>query len=314
MTLKALAIAVTLALGVCSPGAFAQTTADPAPEPVTNPALPAPLSETLSDFADVLDPAAEGRIAGMLAAVRAETGVQMVVVTLPSIDSYGGAGQRLDAFAKSLFNAWGVGDAERNDGILMLVVSDAREVRIALGAGYDAVYDGRAARVLSTAVLPELRDGRMAQGIEAGIASSRERLIAPFIEGRPVTVTEGFEAERSPVLQVLGGAAVFLGGAGLLIWRSARARKRCPRCGEATLTRTREVIQPATLLSSGTGMEHMKCTSCGFVDRKQFRVGRGQSVGSSRLNATSGSGGSGSSGSGGFGGGRSSGGGASGKW
>lgn len=313
MTFKALAIAVTLALGVFSPGAFAQTSADPAPEPVINPALPAPQSETLSDLADVLDPAAEGRIAGMLAAVRAETGVQMVVVTLPTIEAYGGAGQRLDAFAKALFNAWGVGDAERNDGILMLVVTDAREVRIALGEGYDAVYDGRAARVLSTAVLPELREGRLAHGIEAGITSSRERLIAPFLEGRPVTVNEGFEAEGSPLLQVLGGAAVFFGGAGLMIWRSSRSRKRCPRCGEATLTRTREVIEPATILSSGTGIEHLKCTSCGHVDRKQFRVGRSQSFGSSRFGSSTGSSG-GSSSSGGFGGGRSSGGGASGKW
>ncbi|TAG17558.1 MAG: TPM domain-containing protein [Rhodobacterales bacterium] len=314
MTIKALAIAVTLALGVFSPGAFAQTSADPAPEPVTNPALPAPLSETLSDFADVLDPAAEGRIAGQLAAVRAETGVQMVVVTLPSIDSYGGAGQRLDAYAKALFNAWGVGDAERNDGIMMLVVSDAREVRIALGAGYDAVYDGRAARVLSTAVLPELREGRMEQGIEAGIASSRERLIAPFIEGRPVTLTDGFAEEIPSNLPWLGGAGAFGAAVIFLFWRSARARKLCPRCGEATLSRTREVIEPATLMSSGTGIEHQKCTSCGFVDRKQFRVGRSQSFGASRLGSTTGSSSGGSSRSGGFGGGRSSGGGASGKW
>jgi uncharacterized protein len=310
MTLKTLAIAVALAFAACVPGSFAQTTE--AVEPA--PALPAPMSETLSDFADVLDPAAEGRIAGMLAAVRAETGVHMVIVTLPAIEGYGGQGMRLDAYAKALFNAWGIGDKERNDGILMLVVSDAREVRIALGAGYDAVYDGRAARVLSTAVLPELREGRMEQGLAAGITSSRERLIAPFLEGRPVTVNEGFEEPTSPLLQVLGGAAVFFGGAGFMLWRAARSRKRCPRCGEATLTRTREVIEPATLLSSGTGIEHLKCTSCGFVDRAPFRVGRTRSMTSSRSSFSSSGGGGGSSGSGGFGGGRSSGGGASGKW
>jgi uncharacterized protein len=314
MTFKALAIAVTLALGVFSPGVFAQTSADPTPEPVTNPALPAPLSETLSDFADVLDPAAEGRIAGMLAAVRAETGVHMVVVTLPSIDAFGGAGQRLDAYAKSLFNTWGVGDAERNDGIMMLVVSDPREVRIALGAGYDAVYDGRAARVLSTAVLPELREGRLAQGIAAGITSSRERLIAPFLEGRPVTLTEGFAEETPTIAPWLGGAGAIGAAAIFLFWRSARSRKLCPRCGEATLTRTREVIEPATILASGTGIEHLKCTSCGYVDRKQFRVGRTKSLSSSRFSSSSGRSGGGSSSSGGFGGGRSSGGGASGKW
>ncbi len=317
MTYKALAIAVTLAFVAMAPAGFAQTAAEPevTPETETGPALPSPISETMSDFADVLDAAAEGRIAGLLAAVRAETGVHMVVVTLPTIEAYGGQGMRLDAYAKALFNAWGIGDGDRNDGILMLVVSDAREVRIALGAGYDAVYDGRAARVLSTAVLPELREGRMAQGIAAGITSTRERLIAPFLEGRPVTLTEGFADESSGIAPWLGGAGAIGGVAALLFWRSARSRKRCPRCGETTLTRTREVIEPATLMSSGTGIEHLKCSTCGYVDRNSFRVGRTQSIGTSRSGSNrSSSGGGGSSGSGGFGGGRSSGGGASGKW
>jgi uncharacterized protein len=220
---------------------------------------------------------------------------------------------RLDAYAKALFNAWGVGVPERNDGILMLVETDAREVRIALGAGYDAVYDGRAARVLSTAVLPALLEGRLAEGIEAGIASSRERLIAPFLEGRPVTLTEGFEPESPSFAPWLAGVGAVGAAFLLLIWRSRQAKKRCPRCGEASLNRTREVIQPATRQSSGTGIEHLTCSSCGFVDRRSFTVGKSTSSGSSR--DRNGGGGSGRGGSGGgFGGGKSSGGGASGKW
>ncbi len=205
MTFKALALAMTLAIVAFAPVGFAQNASEPAVE--AGPALPVPLSETLSDYANTLDAAAEGRIAGMLAAVRAETGVHMVVVTLPSIEAYGGQGMRLDAYGKALFNAWGVGDADSNDGILMLVVTDAREVRIALGSGYDAVYDGRAARVLSTAVLPQMREGRTAQAIEAGITSTRERLIAPFLEGRPVTLNEGFAEESPGIAPWLGGRA-----------------------------------------------------------------------------------------------------------
>ncbi len=299
MFLRALAIALTLAPLAFNYTANAQT-------------LPEPASDTVSDFADVLDPEAEGRIVQLLAATQAETGVQMVVVTLPTIDAYGGEGMRLDSYAKALFNAWGVGAADRNDGILMLIATDAREVRIALGAGYDAVYDGRAARVLSTAVLPEFREGRLAQGIEAGIASSRERLIAPYLAGRPVTLTEGFEAETpSATPWLAGGGAV---GAALVLMglRSSRAKKRCPRCGEPTLNRTKEVIEPATRLSSGTGIEHLTCSNCGFVDRQSFTVGRFSSSGRSSGRSGGGSGSSGSSG--GFGGGRSSGGGASGKW
>jgi uncharacterized protein len=279
--------------------------------------LPQPLSDTVSDFAAVLDATEEGRIQRALETLQAETGVQMVVVTMPSIAVYGGVGQRLDSYAKALFNAWGVGSADRNDGILMLVVTDDREVRIALGAGYDAVYDGRAARVLSTAVLPEFRAGHLAGGIEAGIASSRERLVAPFQLGQPVSLTEGFEPE-SDGTSSLPWVTGFGGIGGLLaygIWRGKRARRTCPSCGAQTLTRTNEVISPAGLFSSGTGMEHLTCTSCGFNDRKSYTIrptSRSRDDDDSSFGGRSSSGGRGRSG--GFGGGRSSGGGASGKW
>lgn len=275
--------------------------------------LPEPMSDTVSDFAGVLDATEEARISRLLTTTREETGVQMVVVTLPSIDAHGGAGMRLDAYAKALFNQWGVGDAERNDGILMLVATEARETRIALGSGYDTVYDGRAARVLSTAVLPEFRAGRIAGGIEAGIASSRERLIAPFIEGRPVTLTEGFdeEGDGSALPWVAGFGGIF-GLVGFGIWRGARARKTCPSCGALKLSRTNEVIDPATRYSSGTGMQHLLCGACGFTDRKSYTISaRGSD---DRDRSSSGRSSAGSGRSGGFGGGKSGGGGASGKW
>jgi uncharacterized protein len=280
--------------------------------------LPQPLSDTVSDFALVLDPTEEGRITRALQQVREETGVQMVVVTMPSITLYGGASMRLDAYAKALFNAWGVGGADRNDGIMMLVATDDREVRIALGSGYDAVYDGRAARVLATAVLPEFRAGQLAGGIEAGIASSRERLIAPFLAGQPVTLTDGFEDESSGSsgLPVAGGIGGIIALAAFAMWRSARSRRTCPKCGANTLTRTREVIEPARTFFSGTGLEHMNCSACGFNDRRSYTI-RPTATGRSRDSGSmfgGSSGGSNGGSSGGFGGGRSSGGGASGKW
>lgn len=303
MVFRALGLAVTLSLFPFT--LVAQT-------------LPEPVSDTVSDFAEVLDATAEARIARLLSEQREATGVQMVVVTMPTIEAFGATqGQRLDAYAKALFNAWGVGAADRNDGILMLIETEGREVRIALGEGYDAVYDGRAARVLSTAVLPAFREGRLAEGIEAGILSSRERLIAPFLEGRPVGLTDGFELipEEAP-----SGLPWLLGGGGLIallgygLVRNSRKRRTCPRCGEQTLTRSHEVIERPSGLSGGMGMEHMLCDSCGHTDRRSYsisRLGGGRSgAGSLGRSSRSGSGGS----RGGFGGGRSSGGGASGKW
>ncbi|MCC6517342.1 MAG: TPM domain-containing protein [Tabrizicola sp.] len=297
MFLRFVAVALTLA----SP-AFSQD-------------LPAPQSDTLSDFAEVLDATEEGRITRLLTDTRAATGVQMVVVTVPGLTAQGGAGMKIESYGKALFNAWGVGGADRNDGILLLLDTESREARIALGAGYDPVYDGRAARVLSTAVLPDLRDGKVATGIEAGIVSARDRLITPFLAGQPVSLTDGFENTGSGTnlrTALLGFGAV-AGVAGFGIWRNRRANRTCPNCGARTLERSREVIQQPTRSENGLGMQHLTCSACGFSDHRSYPVSfssrearRDKTVGRSNRDR----GGNG----GGFGGGRSSGGGATGKW
>lgn len=284
--------------------------------PVLAQDFPQPLSDTVSDFAEVLDATAEGRISRLLDETRTATGVHMVVVTLPGIaEQEGGAGLGIEAYGKALFNAWGAGDADRNDGIMLLLDTQGREARIALGAGYDPVYDGRAARVLSTAVLPPLRSGNYAEGIEAGIVSSRERLIVPFLAGTPVSVTDGFETgeDGSGAMTGLLGVGAAAGLAGFGFWRNRRAQRTCPNCGGHTLERTREVIQQPSRAETGLGMQHLTCSTCGFTDHKSFPISSSaRSV--RRYGTFSGSGSRSSGGGRGFGGGRSSGGGASGKW
>jgi uncharacterized protein len=297
MFLRSLAVALTLAAS-----AEAQT-------------FPEPLSDTLSDFADVLDATEEGRITRLLTDTRTATGVQMVVVTVPGLAADGGAGMTIEAYGKALFNAWGVGAAERNDGILLLLDTNRREARIALGEGYDPVYDGRAARVLSTAVLPALRDGNVATGIEAGIASARDRLITPFLAGQPVTVTDGFpdEGGSSPLTGLFGFGAV-AAVAGYAFWRNRRARVTCPNCGAATLERNREIIDRPTRTQPGLGMQHLTCSACGFIDRKSYPISWSSAEARRDRDPARGRNDRGGGGNGGFGGGRSSGGGATGKW
>jgi uncharacterized protein len=278
--------------------------------------LPDPTESGVLDLAEVLDATEEARIDRLLGETLDSTGVTIEVVTMTDIATHGGAGERLDAYATRLFNDWGIGSAESNDGILILVATGEREARIALGVGYDAVYNERAARVLTTAVLPEFRAGRIAAGIEAGIVSARLRLIAPFLEGRPVSASEGFEAPKSSepsAVPYVAGIGGILGLIGFMVLRNSRIQRTCPNCGEETLTRTKEEIEPATAFSSGTGLEHLLCNSCGFTDRKTYTFRRSQSGAGGRRSFL---GGGSSSGSGrsSRSGGRSSGGGASGKW
>ncbi|MDP3263279.1 MAG: TPM domain-containing protein [Tabrizicola sp.] len=276
--------------------------------------LPQPLTDTVSDFAGILTPAAEADIAGLIERTRDETGVHVAVATMERIADYGGGGGTITSYARALFNAWGIGAAGRNDGILILVAVEDREARIALGSAYDAVYDGRAQRVIDTAMLPEFREDRFAKGILDGVQATRERLVEPFIAGNPVTVDDGFAQDDTWTF--LGLGAVAAAAAGLFGLRSYRnGRRRCPKCRNLTLKRVRDIAKEATATSEGTGIEHLTCTSCGHTERHPFiiPVRRESSRFSGRGPGGSSGGGAGGS-SGGFGGGRSSGGGATGKW
>lgn len=264
MTFRILGLALTTVLSLASPGAGQNL-----PEKPEGPIL---------DLAEVLDATEEARILGQLDRTLAETGVEVMVVTVPDVADHGGAGLRLETYAKALFDSWGVGGRDRDDGILILVATTAGEARLALGPGYDPVYDKRAALVLSSAILPEFRAGRISGGIEAGIALTRAQLVVPFLAGQPVSATDGFEPPAAGGNSALWVGLMGLGGiAGLVafqIFRSSRKRKTCPRCGEPTLSRRFEVIEPPSGLSSGTGLEHCLCSSCGFTDRRSYAVGR----------------------------------------
>jgi len=262
--------------------------------------FPEPVSDGVNDFADLLPPEVEARVTEALAQGRADTGVHLVLVTMERISDFGGAGQRIEDYAKSLFNAWGIGDAARNDGILILVAKSDREMRIALGAGYPVIWDNAAQRVIDRHFLPAFREDRYAEGIEAGVPATFDLIARPFVADNPPPEPE---VPVGDIVQtILTG--LLIAGVGLMAFRhqigGVLGRFRtCPKCGHRGLHQTRHVLDPPTTTKAGRGEVIRECASCAT-----------QTVIPFTLPVKSSSSGS----SGGFGGGSSSGGGASGRW
>jgi len=267
--------------------------------------IPDAITDTVNDFAGLLTPAQAAEISTTLHQARAETGVHIVLATIKRQSDYG-ASERFADFATSWFNAWGIGDVSRQDGILILVSRDDHEMRIVLGDGYGPVWDGRAQRVIDTAMLPAFRSQDYPRGLKDGVASAVERIAQPFAAHAEVTATSGFPQEKKSHdwIVILAFAASVL----LIVWRAAKDRiaavaltlKRCPKCGKRGLQREDEIVQAATSTSKGLMNRHIRCASCGD-DQLTPRV-------LPLLQSTRGSGRDG------FGGGHSSGGGASGRW
>lgn len=261
--------------------------------------MPQPLTDTVSDFADLLPEQAEADLTQMLQAAREETGVHIVVVTMGQIADQGGAGQSIETYDKNLFNLWGVGDADRDDGIMVLVARDDGAMRIALGDGFGPVYDGLAQRVIDSQMLPEFREGRFAEGIAAGAQGVIDRLARPYAAKTPPAKPPFNLSDYSDV-----GLFGLIFGGGLLytlrrVLGDLVARFRtCPSCGARGLHRHRDVVTPASKTAAGQGLQITRCLHCSHETRSSYTIPR---LGSSKSG-------------GGFGGGRSSGGGATGRW
>ena len=252
-------------------------------------------STYINDFADLLPADTRSRITDKMYDLRTEHGIEMTVATFSSRHDYGDHGS-LERFATGLFNQWGVGNADRNDGILLLVLHKDREMRIELGSGYGRDFDWAAQNVIDDFILPEFRNDNYAVGIEAGVnAAIREIALVKAEGGEPAQ--EGSDYVSWSI------TGVFLAFMGMLMQRQRIGDglvrlKRCPKCGQRNLHRTREILEVADKTKTGQGILSTGCSNCDHRIDKQYTIAK---VTTGEASAT-------------FGGGSSSGGGASGRW
>jgi uncharacterized protein len=130
------------------------------------------LTGRVVDQANVLSPAAEAQLTQRLAGLEARTGAQMVVATVPSLQGY-----EVEDFGYRLGRAWKIGQAGKNNGVVFLVAPTERRVSIEVGYGLEPVLtDTMSNLILQQRVLPRFREGRMEQGIVAGVEAVVEQI------------------------------------------------------------------------------------------------------------------------------------------
>lgn len=118
----------------------------------------------VSDPDNYLSDSAEMNINAALCAIRERADV--FVVTLSSI---GDAEPK--RFATQLFDHWGIGDAETDNGVLLLFVEDQHALEFETGYGVEeTLTDARCERIFRTAIVPYFREGNYEGGLCAGVA------------------------------------------------------------------------------------------------------------------------------------------------
>jgi uncharacterized protein len=130
--------------------------------------FPEDIDPYVNDYADLLTDAQEDDLRAILGEFQTARGIDFTVLTIARMSDYGHTGG-IEAFATSLFNAWGIGDADRNDGLLLLVSHLDRELRIEVGAGYGTTLNRAMERVIDAKIVPNFRLEEYADGIRAGV-------------------------------------------------------------------------------------------------------------------------------------------------
>ncbi len=128
------------------------------------------------DGAQVLSGATEQYILTTNRELEQKTGAQIVVVTIPSLE-----GQSLEEYATELFRQWGIGDEEKNNGVLLLCAVEDRQFRVEVGYGLEGdLPDGKTGRMQDTYIIPLLKENKFDVGIQNGYSAFLQEVAAVY--------------------------------------------------------------------------------------------------------------------------------------
>jgi len=255
------------------------------------------------DGAGILSPATVAQLDRQLRAYNAETGRAIIVATVPSL-----GGANIETYATTLYtDKWGIGGAQRDAGLLLLIAPNERRMRIEVGYGLHGYFGGiMAGRVINDVIAPRFKEGNFDAGVTEGVAAILAHLAKSPEDA--VAIEEAAEAARAQDSRSDGGFPF-----GVLIWLafmffffvlpllSGRGRRRKYR-------------------SKGEGPWGSRGRDLGDTARDIIlwevgsAIARGMLSGSNNDGWSGGGDWGGGGGFGGFGGGSSGGGGASGGW
>lgn len=196
-----------------------------------------PLTGRVVDQAKLLSPEQAAALDAKLAALEQQSGHQMVVATVASLQDY-----PIEDYGYRLGRAWGLGDKKGNDGLILLVAPTERKVRIEVGYGLEPIVtDALSSVIIQRQILPHFREGDMAGGIVAGADALVQLLQLPADQAQARAqqlVDEDRKAEKggvpislifwiivllfifgSSIFNRFGGGRRYRGGAGpVVIW------------------------------------------------------------------------------------------------
>ncbi|MBO5137851.1 MAG: TPM domain-containing protein [Spirochaetaceae bacterium] len=137
----------------------------------------------IKDSGEVLSEEQESELEKFLTDVNTNTGIQMAVLTIPSLE-----GTAIEDYSIKVARDWKLGQAETDSGALLVVAVEDRELRIEVGYGLEpSLTDAKCGLIIRNVITPHFRNGDYGTGITEGIknmvgvATADESLVAASV-------------------------------------------------------------------------------------------------------------------------------------
>jgi len=160
----------------------------------------------VNDYANMMSPAVRTKLTNELKEFERTDSTQVVILTIPSLE-----GLAIEDYSIKVAEAWKVGQKGRDNGILFIVASQERKMRIEIGRGLEGkLTDLTAGRIIDLVVKPRFKRGDFNGGFVAGVAALIDATKGEFKadDAKPSQKKKSF----SPLLTIL-----LFGGISLLI-------------------------------------------------------------------------------------------------
>jgi uncharacterized protein len=153
------------------------------------------VQQRVSDFTNTLSFQEWQALEKLLKEFEDSTSNQIVVLVVPSLD-----GSDIEEYANKTFAENKIGEAKKNNGVLLLIAKDDHKMRIEVGPGLEGVLtDALSSQIIRNEITPRFREGNYFAGIVTGVDAI-------------MRATAGeYKAEKQDKAPAVSGGLIFLG-------------------------------------------------------------------------------------------------------
>lgn len=141
----------------------------------------------VTDAVGIIGKQEEGELESLLESYQTKTSNEIAVLIVDSLH-----GESVADTAIAIGRAWGIGGRENNNGLLLFVSYEDREVFLATGYGLEgAIPDIVAKGIIEQEILPRFREGAYGEGIRGGIDAVMKHIGGEYAPDRYTKIDTG---------------------------------------------------------------------------------------------------------------------------